>query len=174
MCDLDSATPPNAICRSAQDGYVLVSGKIYKCSSSCLTCATTPNASTGEYSICLTCPSGSNFDAGTCSRCTGTNALTCRDRNPAYSLTCKPGYNAESGTCKACASNCLKCANAKSEDCDQSGCATGFFQSKSFSACVKCFNGCQVCDTDPNVCLKCGDYKYLSNNVCFSCSQKCM
>lgn len=47
VCDLDSATPPNNVCRSAQDGYVLVTGKIYKCSSTCLTCASTANPSTG-------------------------------------------------------------------------------------------------------------------------------
>jgi hypothetical protein len=172
VCDLDSNG--NTVCRSASDGYVLVSGKIFKCASSCLTCSPVLNTVTNQYSNCLTCPTGSNFNAGSCSRCTDRNALTCRTSNAAYSLTCKPGFNAEGGQCKACDSNCLKCGVNKAGSCDLNGCVTGYYQSKDSYICVKCFGGCLVCDTDPNVCLKCGDYRYLLNNVCQNCGSNCV
>lgn len=49
-----------------------------------------------------------------------------------------------------------------------------YFQSKSSTSCVKCFNGCHVCSSDPRVCLDCGDYKYLLNNICYSCTDNCV
>lgn len=171
-CDLDS--DGNTVCRTALDGYVLVAGKIYKCATSCLTCSAVLNTVTNQYSYCLTCPTGFNFNAGSCSRCNDKNALTCRTSNAAYSLTCKQGYNAESGLCKACDSNCIKCGVNKAGSCDVNGCVTGYYQSKDSVICAKCFGGCLNCGNDPNDCLTCGDYKYLSNNVCLNCGFNCL
>lgn len=58
--------------------------------------------------------------------------------------------------------------------CDRGGCVEDYFQSKSSTSCVKCFNGCHVCSSDPRVCLDCGDYKYLLNNICYSCTDNCV
>lgn len=173
-CDIDNSSPPIAICREASEGYVLVSGKLFKCSSACKTCSNSPNKNTGEYSICLTCPKGSNFNAGTCSRCTDKNALSCMARNSSHSLTCKPGYVVQNAVCLACLDNCLKCANKGAGSCDTGGCMTGYFQSKNKPYCVKCFNGCVKCGSNPNNCLQCGDYKYLVGNTCESCSANCI
>lgn len=90
-CDLDTSS--QLTCRVAADGYALSLGKIYACDPSCATCSNTPDSS-GAFTNCLTCPTGSNYIAGICTKCTGTNALTCRKKNYAYSLTCIPGYTA--------------------------------------------------------------------------------
>jgi hypothetical protein len=62
----------------------------------------------------------------------------------------------------------------RSGNCDNGGCSSGFYQSKVTSTCVKCFNGCLVCDTNPNLCVSCGNYKFLLDNVCYSCSSNCI
>lgn len=164
----------------AADGYVINSGNLYACDPSCATCSNKPD-SNGLFTKCLTCPTGANFIAGTCTTCTGSNALTCR-KTLSYSLTCIPGYTAESGVCNACAANCIKCDSVgslasnptKVNVCDRGGCVPGYFQSKSSTSCLKCFNGCQTCSSDPSICLDCGDFKYLLSNVCYSCTTNCV
>ena len=76
--------------------------------------------------------------------------MTCKINDAAYALTCLPGYIAVDGACAACASNCLKCGSAGAGSCDLGGCNFGFFQGKTDNSCMKCFNGCPVCGSDPN------------------------
>jgi proprotein convertase subtilisin/kexin type 5 len=144
------------------------------CASICQTCAETINSATGVADTCLSCFNGYNYADGVCFQCSDPLALTCSPTNAAYSLSCVPGYNAENGACNACASNCNKCGSRKSGSCDQGGCIAGFFQAKGFSDCVQCFGGCLVCNNDPNVCTKCGDQQYLSNNKCLPCGSNCL
>lgn len=172
-CDIDDGDDPTAICRVAEDGYVLVAGVIYRCASTCETCSNTPDEN-GEYTYCLTCPESYTYAAGKCLDCTDPNAVSCRTTNSSVSTECKPGYNLEDDVCKACSDFCLKCGVTKSGSCDTGGCMNGFFQSKGFSSCVKCFSGCLTCSTDPNICINCGDYKYLLNNQCYSCAANCI
>lgn len=84
-------------------------------------------------------------------------------------------YTPVSGKCERCGDNCMKCNNNGAGKCDVGGCENGFLQMTGSTECITCFAGCTTCDTtDPNICLDCGDYKFLKNSKCFSCGTNCL
>jgi proprotein convertase subtilisin/kexin type 5 len=169
--DCDTDRHNNLVCRRAASGYVLIRGNIYQCSITCLTCAQILDSS-GVPSICLSCPSGYSYFFGTCNKCTGSNAVTCRSRNPSYSTSCLPGFTAVGGVCTACGDSCLKCNIAGAGSCDVGGCK--FSSILKSDGCLPCFKGCYTCTADPNQCIKCSDFYYLaSDQTCQPCSSNC-
>lgn len=166
-CDINKFN--NIVCRQASNGYVLIKGVIYKCSSTCLTCAET--LVSGIASICLSCPNGYSYAYGTCTKCTGNYSVTCLPNNAYYSLSCLPGFTAKNGECKACGLNCIKCDIAGADKCDAGGCKLSALLKA--DGCLPCFKGCYICAADPNICMQCSDYYYLSNNTCQLCSANC-
>lgn len=102
------------------------------------------------------------------------------------SLTCQPGYTTLNGTapnnstakrdagvCLACADNCIKCDLTGSGNCDLGGCAPYTIQKS--DGCLRCFNGCLKCASDPNTCIQCSQYYYLSSTAtCLPCMTNCL
>lgn len=171
-CDINKFE--NVVCNTASDGYVLWRGAIYQCDSSCVTCSSTIGP-TNAFTNCLTCPSRYALVTSSCVKCNDSNAYTCSSYDVSVSLSCMPGFTLSNGTCSACAANCLKCDSQGAGSCDSKGCSTGYYNSQSFlSNCVKCFNGCLNCGSDPNICISCGNFKYLQNNTCYTCSSNCI
>jgi proprotein convertase subtilisin/kexin type 5 len=175
-CDVDNSG--NKVCLEANDGYIILRGAIYQCALPCVTCAVLLS-SEGTASICLSCPLGYALSHGTCVNCTDPYAASCSSNNAALSLTCQSGYTTlnstsktDAGVCMACADNCVKCDLTGSGNCDLGGCAPSTTQKS--DGCLRCFNGCFKCASDPNTCLQCSQYYYLSNTTCLSCTAKCL
>ena len=173
ICSQDASG--NIICTQALDHYVVVQGAIYICDTNCFTCRNVLNSNTNTFSYCLSCYNGQGLSSGTCVSCTDANARTCSTSNAAYSITCATGYIPVNGLCTACAVNCLKCNNNGAAQCDAGSCATGFTQVAGSTFCVACFAGCTNCDSsNPNICLACGNYKFLNNGSCQGCPSNCI
>lgn len=154
---------------------MLVKGAAFICDSSCYNCLNVVNPKTNTYSFCTSCYNSQGLNVNTCINCTDTNALTCSTNNASYSLTCQLGYTAVNGLCTACADNCNKCNYNGAGQCDSQGCAIGYTQFFASTTCVKCFFGCTSCsDLNPNICVSCGAYKYLSAGICQPCPTNCI
>lgn len=163
------------MCTKAFDGYVISAGIIYRCDSICLTCTNKYNIVNQAYDTCLSCYEGTAYFKGTCTTCQDVNARSCSSRDAGYSLSCVTRYTPVDGLCYACGDHCLKCNNRGKGSCDEGGCEAGYLQMTGSSECITCFAGCTTCDTtDPNICVACGDFKFLKNSKCYSCGLNCV
>lgn len=174
---------------AGQYGSLTGSPSCASCHTSCQTC------SGGNNNNCITCVSGKflAFGLGTC-----LDACPDGQYAPSSSQTCL-SCNVNCKTCSGSSTHCDSCSLSvngvtlyllSTSNACLANCPTQKFGNASTNVCDPCHSSCYTCDgpldTDCLSCssgnlnvssskcvASCGDGKYSSNNVCYSCASYC-
>ncbi|XP_043934421.1 proprotein convertase subtilisin/kexin type 5-like [Protopterus annectens] len=123
------------------------------------------------HSSCQTCQGPSPRDCTSCS-----DRISPPVYGQCYIVTCNAGqyFEVVDGSCYDCDPSCQTCFGPQRLDCsscfrgyflDQEGacienCPLGYFGNTDFLLCEKCSDGCEICETSSDNCIKCRDDEY--------------
>ncbi|EDR26651.1 protein serine/threonine kinase, putative [Entamoeba dispar SAW760] len=157
LCDYYLFKEGSVLCQKCKEGSVLINNVCY-ISQDIPHCTNYVKTTSGIG--CRECSYGYYWKQGTCSKCSESNCIVCKD-NDGTCIECNEGYKLMNGVCTAVTPESTKCLYFKDHCYKCSNHLSVLFESTNY--CATCDDECSSCKITTDRCTICNiDKKYIS------------